>query len=349
MDLIPLVKRLSESSGISGREESIRTLVSETLNPLSDEVQVDKMGSVTAIKRGSGKRPRRRVMLAAHMDEIGLMVNDIKDGFLRVTAVGGVDPRVLLAQEVVVHGRQDLSGVIASKPPHLLRDDDQNKSVAVKQLWIDIGLSQTQARRQVQVGDLVSIRRSVVELKNDLLAGKAFDNRVSIAALIVCLEALSTQRHTWDVLSIATVQEETTMLGASTSAYKHVPDIAIVVDVTFGSQAGAGDVGTFPLGKGATIGVGPNMHPKITERLLEVARQNEMDVHIEPLPGSSGTDAWAMQVVRAGIPCGLISIPLRSMHTPVETVATKDIERAGRLLASFIVGLDDAFFDSLIE
>jgi endoglucanase len=276
-------------------------------------------------------------------------VSGIENGFLRVARVGGIDARVMLAQEVIVHGRRDLPGVVASLPPHLQTNLDDNKTIPIDQLWVDTGLSDAQLKRQVRVGDIVSIRQTVSELKNDLLAGKAFDNRVSVAALIVCLEALAGRQHAWDVLAVATVQEETTFLGASTSAFKHAPDVAIAIDVTFGAQSGSSDVETFPLGKGPTVGIGPNVHPKIAERLIDAARQIEMGVQVEAIPGASGTDAWAIQVAREGVPCGILGIPLRSMHTPVETVSVKDVERTGRLLAAFIAGLDEEFYQSLTQ
>jgi endoglucanase len=353
MNLNQLIKTLSEATGISGHEASIRSVVMEEWGHFADGVQVDKMGSVTAVKHGtpSGgrKRPRRSIMLSAHIDEIGLMVGGIEKGFLRIAPVGGVDPRVLPAQEVIVHGQRDLPGVIASLPPHLQAGTDADKTVPIDKLWVDIGLSDAQARRLVRVGDVVSIRQTVSELKNDLLTGKALDNRVSVAAVAVCLEALKERRHTWDVLGVATVQEETTLLGAATSAYKHTPDIGIAIDVTFGAQNGSGDAQVFPLGSGPTIGFGPNVHPKIADRLCDAAKRIEMNVHTEVVPGTSGTDAWAIQVAREGIPTGILGIPLRSMHTPVETVSVKDVERAGRLLAAFIAELDEAFFASLIE
>jgi endoglucanase len=353
MNITSLIKKLSETDGISGHESSIRSVVVEEYGRFADEVQVDKMGSVTAIKRGTrGSTPtvaRRSVMLAAHMDEIGLIVTGVEKGFLRVAGVGGVDPRVLLAQEVIVHGRRDLPGVIASLPPHLQAGTDTSKTTPIDRLWVDIGLGDAQAKRTVRVGDVVSIRRQVSELRNDLLSGKAFDNRLSVAAIAVCLEALTERQHAWDVLGVATVQEETTMLGAFTSAYKHAPDVAIAIDVTFGAQNGSSDTETFPLGKGPTIGVGPNVHPKIADKLRDVAKRNEMGFHTEPMPGGSGTDAWGMQVAREGIPCGVIGIPLRSMHTPVEIVAVKDVERSGRLVAAFIAELDEEFYKSLTE
>jgi endoglucanase len=347
MELVPLIKKLSESTGISGRENEIGAIVREVFAPLSDAVDIDQMGSIMALRHGARKPPRRRAMLAAHMDEIGLMVSGIEGGFLRVSSVGGIDARVMPAQEVIVHGQKKIAGVIASQPPQHTTMADRKKTIPLEQLWVDVGLSQAQARRRIQIGDAVTLNREVVELKGNLLAGKAFDDRVSVAAMAVCFEALAAQKHDWDVMAVATVQEEITLLGAATSAFKHRPDLAIVLDVTFGVQEGAGDVGTFPLGKGPAVSIGPNMHPKISERLQKTAQQLEMNVHIDPLPGASGTDAWSIQVAAEGVPCGLLGIPLRSMHTPVETVAVKDVERTGRLLAEFIVGLDEAFYQSL--
>lgn len=349
MDLSELIKKLSETAGVSGHEAAIRDLVRQEFSRFADEVQIDRMGNVAAIRRGSGKTPRRRVMLAAHMDEIGLMVSGIQHGFLRISPDGGVDPRVLQAQEVIVHGRRELPGVVVSTPPHLQSKADIDKTTPIENLWIDIGLSQRQAERLVRVGDLASFRREMLQLKEGLLAGKAFDNRVSVAALTVCLEMLAEQQHAWDVVAVATIQEETTLLGAATSAFKHAPDVAIAVDVSFGEQNGASETDTIPVGKGPSISLGPNLHPKVVDKLFDVARRIEMTVHTEVLPGGSGTDAWAIQIARDGIPCGLIGIPLKSMHTPVETVAVKDVERAARLLAAFISELDEAFYESLTE
>ncbi len=157
------------------------------------------------------------------------------------------------------------------------------------------------------------------------------------------------RQHAWDVLAVATVQEEETLLGAATSAFALQPDVAIAIDVTFGTQHNADGVETFALGKGPTVNIGPNMHPKMTQGLLAAAKRIELDARLEPLPGHSGTDGWAIQTARSGIPTGIVAIPLRSMHTPVETVAIKDIERTGRLLAEFIRGLDEEFYRSLID
>jgi endoglucanase len=288
-------------------------------------------------------------MLATHMDEIGLMVAGVKHGFIHLVAIGGVDARILPGQEVIVHGRRDLPGLVASTPPHLLKAAERHKVTPLEHLWVDVGLSARQVEQLVRVGDLVSLRRSVIELKNGLLAGKAFDNRASLASVAVCLEQLQRSQHRWDVLAVATVQEEVGLLGAATSAFALRPDVAIAIDVTYATQHNVNDVETFALDKGPTINVGPNMHPRMTHGLRAAAGRLELETRLEPLTGDSYTDGWAIQVAHEGIPTGVVAIPIRSMHTPVETVSVRDVERTGRLLAEFIRGLDEEFYRSLID
>jgi endoglucanase len=351
MDISALLKRLSQTPGISGHEAEIRSVILQEWGRWADETRVDKMGNALAVRGGTnrGTAPHRSIMLATHMDEIGLMVAGVKHGFVHIVKVGGVDARILPGQEVIVHGRRELPGLVASTPPHLLKEAKRNTVTPLDHLWIDVGLPARQVEQWVRVGDLVSLRRSVIELKNGLLAGKAFDNRASVAAVAVCLEHLEQVQHQWDVLAVATVQEEVGLLGAATSAFALQPDVAIAIDVTFATQHNANDVETFALDKGPTIDVGPNMHPRLVQGLRDAAKRLELEARLEPLPGPSGTDGWAIQVAREGIPTGIVAIPIRSMHTPVETVAIKDVERTGRLLAEFILGLDEEFYQSLID
>jgi endoglucanase len=349
MDVTALLKKLSEADGLSGHEAAIRSIVLDEFGQYADETRVDKVGSAIALKRGHLNKKRRRIMLATHMDEIGLMVSGLSHGFLRISPIGGVDPRVQLGQEVIVHAQRDLPGVISSTPPHLLKHEDRTKNVSIENLWIDVGLSAQQANRLIRIGDLVSLRREVIELKNGLLAGKAFDNRASVAAAAVCLEQLGRLQHRWDVLAVATVQEEVTMLGGIASAFDLAPDMAIAIDVTFAKQNGLASNEVFSIDTGPTIMIGPNIHPKIMQRLVDTAKRFEAEYQIEPATGSSGTDGWAIQVTHEGIPTGVVSIPIRSMHTPVEVIAPKDVERTGRLLAEFIASLDEEFYKTLNE
>jgi len=343
VDTIPLLKELSETPGLPGHEGPIRDLVRQLWTPLVDDLREDGLGSLIGLKRGSAPEPRPRLMLAAHMDEVGLRVTGIEKGFLRITRVGGTDRRVLPGTEVVVHGQRDLPGIVGMRPPHVVPKEQRKKPVPWEKLFVDLGMPEEEVRKWVQVGDPISFRRGLVELKGGLAAGKALDNRASVAAVTLALERLSRTDHAWDVVAVATVQEEMGLYGAATSAYGVAPDLAVAVDVTFAKQPGVSEDRAFPLGEGPTISIGPNFHPQVVERLKAVAEAQEIPYHIEPTPGRSGTDAWAIQVAREGVPTGLVSIPVRYMHQPVETVAVKDVERAARLLAAFAAGLEVDF------
>jgi putative aminopeptidase FrvX len=349
LEITPLLKRLSEAVGISGYEYEVRELVSKELARFADEVRQDNLGNLIALKKGDGSsEPRWRIMLAGHMDEVGLIVSQIEKGFLHISTVGGLDVRVLPGQEVVVHGRRPLPGLIASRPPHVLGEEELDKPVLLEELLVDVGLSEEEIGEFVHVGDLISIARPFTPLKGDIVAGKAFDNRASVATLVVCLEALSGLRHSWDVYAVATTQEEVGLRGAISSAYGIFPDAGIAIDVTFARQADVSDTEAVEMGKGPAIALGPNVHPRIYDGLVATAKALEIPYQLEPIPGSTGTDAWAIQVTRAGIPTGLLSIPLRNMHTAVEMLNVKDIDRAGRLLAHFIARLDEEFARGLI-
>jgi len=340
VQVIPLLKQLSEAQGITGHEGPVRELVRQTWQPFVDEMRVDALGNLIALKRGVAPEPRRKLMLAAHMDEIGLIVTGIEKGFLRIARIGGTDRRVLLGLEVIVHGKRDLPGVVATRPPHVLPEAERKKVVPWDKLFVDVGLPPQEVEQLVAVGNLISIRSELVELQNGRVAGKALDDRACVAVITLALEQLAGMRHVWDVLAVATVQEEVGLKGATTAAYGIAPDLGVALDVTFAKHPGVPEVDSFPLGEGPSIGVGPNFHPGLVERLKKVAETHEIPYQIEALPGRVGTDSWAIQVTREGVPTALVSVPLRYMHQPVEVVETQDIERAARLLAAFIAGLE---------
>ncbi len=347
MEVVPFLKSLSEASGVSGYEDEVRELVVEAFTPLADEVRTDAMGNVIALKRGRGKEPRRRIMLAGHMDEIGLMVTLLDKGFLRFTQVGGYDVRTLLGQEVLVHGQRALPGVIGSRPPHVLSPEERNKPVPMDQLFIDVGLAADELEEVVQVGDLITIRRLFTELQNGLVTGKAFDDRAAVVAIAFCLDVLQAVQHEWDVFAVATVQEEVGLRGATTSTFGVAPDVGIAIDVGFGKQPGVTPEYAIELDKGPALCIGPNIHPGMFGGLKRVAEKNEIPFQTEVAPRGTGTDANAMQITREGIPTALLSIPLKSMHTSIETLSVKDVERTGRLMAQFIAALDGSFMDEL--
>ena len=205
-----------------------------------------------------------------------------------------------------------------------------------------------EVEKKVRVGDLVSFANEPLELAGDVLSGHSVDNRASVAALTVCLEELKNKSHAWDVWAVATVQEETSYLGAYSSAFQLRPQLAIAVDVTHAKGPGVSGWQTFPLGKGVGLCIGPNMHPFLHTKLKEVAERTEIPWFLDVTPSHSGTDAYPIQVSAEGIPTALVEFPLRYMHTPVEAVAVKDIQRAGRLLAEFIASLEPDFVDTIV-
>jgi endoglucanase len=214
-------------------------------------------------------------------------------------------------------------------------------------LLVDTGLLPQAVARKVQIGDLVTFAQEPIEMGDEILAGHSLDNRASVVALTYCLDELNNRSHAWDVWAVATAQEEETLGGAATSAFEIQPALAIAIDVTFAKGNGDPDHLTYPMGKGVTLGWGPNIHPGLHRAIKKIADQLELPFTLEPMPAHSGTDAMALQVARSGIPTMVISIPIRYMHTPVEMVSMKDILRAGRLIAEFICSLDDDFMQML--
>lgn len=353
------LQKLSEANGVSGYEHAVRDLVIEAFRPYADEISVTTMGSVIALKRGippvpplskgeqGGVRPAPKVLIEGHMDEIGLMVTDIEKGFIRFTQVGGFDARVLLVQEVLVHGKKELRGIIGSRPPHVLSDQERDQVIPMSQLFVDVGLPEEEVRDLVRPGDLITIARTMLSLNNNLVAGKAFDDRSAVVTLAEALRHLSTMKHSWDVYAVANVQEEIGLRGAETSAYQINPNVAIAIDVSHADQPNTPEINAVPLNEGMGIAMGPNIHPLVHEKLVAVAKAQEIPFQVTAYSGATGTDAWAIQVVREGIPTGLIDIPLRYMHTSVETLSISDLERIGRLLAAFCASLDAKFLEEL--
>ncbi len=347
LEVQKFLKQLITLPGLSGHEAPVRQVIQEAWQPLVDETSVGRLGSLHALKRGSAEAPRPSILLSAHMDAIGMMVTGVVDGFLRFTSIGGLDPRVLPGQLVTVHGRSDLPGLIVQPPTQLLPPSSAEATAPISQLLIDTGLLPAEVERKVQVGDLVSYAQPPLEMAGDALVGHSLDNRASVAVVTHCLQNLQNHQHRWDVWAVASSQEEETLGGAMTSTFHLNPSLAVVIDVTFASSPGSPAHRTFPMGKGPTIGWGPNVHPGLFKSFKELAERFEIPYGVEVMPRHSGTDAYAIQVVAEGVPCMVIGIPLRYMHTPVEMVAMKDIQRAGRLLAEFIAGLPVDYADNL--
>lgn len=358
-DITPFLKSLISVAGLSGYEAPVADLIKKKWTPLVDNLSESRLGSVHGYKVGSvssnskptDKSSRPSVLIATHMDAIGLMVSRIVDEFLYVTNIGGIDSRVLPGTPVTVHAsgtNENLYGVIVIPPSNLIPEGEGGGVIALKYLMIDMGLTPKEVVKKVNIGDRVSFATDAIEMTGGYLSGHTLDNRASVAALTICLEELQSKKHSWDVWAVASVQEETVFGGAYTSTYEIRPTIAVAVDMTFGKGTGSSGYQTFSLGKGLTLGIGPSVTPYLYKRFKEVAERIEIPVHDDLMPEYSSTDADAMQLTAEGIPSMVLSIPQRYMHTAVELVAVKDIQRAGRLLAEFIASLETDFMEKII-
>ena len=342
-----LLKQLISLPGLSAYEGPARAAIEASWRPLVDELSVSRLGSLHGLRKGRAPEPRPRLLLATHMDAIGLMVTGIQDGLLRFTEIGGIDPRILPGQLVTVHGRRDLPAVVIQPAERLLPPSQKDRAVEMRYLFVDTGLLPEEVAQQVRIGDLISFAQPPLELPGDVLAGHSLDNRASVAAVTHCLYELQNRLFDWDVWAVATAQEEETLGGGLTSPFEIRPQLAIAIDVTFAKGPGASDHRTYGFGKGPTIGWGPNVHPALFRSFKEIAEELDMPYQVENMPGHSGTDAYAMQIVAEGIPTLVLGLPLRYMHTPVEAIVLKDIARCGRLLAEFITRLKPDYMETL--
>lgn len=339
MELKELVKSLSDLRGISGFEYRIADEIEKYISPYADEVRRDALGNVIAIKR-CGKENAKSIMIEAHCDEIGLMVTKIdENGFLAFTNVGGVDERILPSCEVIVHGKKDIPGVIGAKPPHLQSKDEGKKSTKIKNMAIDIGMDKKDASEWVSIGDSVTLAQSCGSLSEDSYSGKCLDDRAGVAAIIQVMKNIQKSILDVDVFAVVAVQEEVGLRGAKVSAYGLNPDMAIAVDVCHAITPD-NSKDAFQSGEGVIVTVGPNIHPKLSKRILKIASDYNVKVDIEAEGGATGTDAWAIQVTRNGIPTALLSIPLKYMHTNVETLSLSDVKATVDLLTFFIQNTD---------
>ncbi len=338
-DIKPFLDSLLSAPGLTGKEDPVHDLIAQKWEPLVDELSTSRLGSLHGLRKAAAKEKRPSVMIATHMDAIGLMVKNVEHGLLKITQIGGVDLRTLPGQLVTVHGAKDISGLVQLIPDRLMHKPEKGKAPTFEHLFIDTGLSEKELNRLVKPGDFVSFAQPPLELAGGYVAGHSLDNRASVAALTVCLEEIKNYNLAWNVVAAATTQEEMTFAGSYTSAFELKPDLAIVVDVTFAKGPNTNDYRCFTLGGGPTLGTGPNNHPALLKHINSLAEDLDMPFSLEAMPRSSGTDGMAIQVTGHGIPLEVLGIPLRYMHTAVEMVGVNDIYRTGRLLARFITEL----------
>ncbi len=337
MDYQNTLGRLCGLSGPSGYEGQAAQAALELLRPLVDEARVDRMGSVVGVRR-CGKQGAPSLLLDAHLDEIGFLVTGHEDGFLRLNQVGGVDVRMLPDRELTLLTQPPIIGVVTCLPPHIQEREDHDKAIPMEELYLDVGLSQEEALSRIPVGTPAVYRAGCFPLGDQLFCGKALDDRACFAVLLDVLERLKHVPLDVDLYVLGSTQEETHSTGAITAAYGIAPDACVAVDVTHGDSPDASKDQTFPLGKGPVIGIGPNCTPWMTRYMERTAREGEIPVQREVMSGSSGTNGWPLQILREGVATAVLSLPLRYMHTPVETVSRRDLEQTACLLAAFVSG-----------
>ena len=333
MELTELLKQLSQSRGVSGQENSAAETASAWLKKYADNVSVDAMGSVSAVIRQGSPM----ILLDAHLDEIGLIVTYLgKGGFLKAGAVGGVDRRLLIAQEVLILSEEPVEGVIASKPPHLLSAEEEKKVPKLDDLWIDTGLSEEELKKRVKPGDRIILKAGFHQLLNGRICSKALDDRAGVAAVLYALELLKNTPLSCGLTVSFTCQEELGCLGAKTASYSIKPDLAVTVDVSFAHTPDAPEYKCGKLGEGTMIGISPTLDKGVSDALSALAQEKEIPYQLEVMGGLTSTNADSITVSRGGVKCGLLSIPLRYMHTPIETIDPMDVEATARLMAEFI-------------
>lgn len=333
------IKKLTSLCGVSGSEENVSDALKSMLEKHCDTVYIDSLGSVVGIKKGNGAG---KVMLEAHIDEIGLMITKITDdGFLKFTNIGGIDARILPGNEVTIHGKKDIFGVVGAIAPHLLSAKELSSVIPKEKLFIDIGMSKEEAEKIVSAGDTVTFCGEFTKLGKKYAAAKSQDDRTSVAALLEVLDSIGDTVLPFDLYVVGAVQEEVGLRGSSTVTYGIDPDFAIAVDVCHGDTPDASE-NTFSLGGGTVFEVGPNISKKLAANIIKSMDENKIKYGIEACGGNTGTDAWAMQICRNGVPTALFSIPLRYMHTPYETVCIDDVKETANAIAEFLKGLEKA-------
>ena len=335
-----LLKKLADAPGVSGFEDEVRDIMIDELKNHVDEVEVDQLGNMIATR--NGKSNSKKIMLAAHMDEIGLMVRYIdKKGFIKFSKIGGINDQMLLNQEVSIHTSNGIiTGVIGSKPPHRMKEAERKKVIDYENMFIDIGVSdREEAEKIIKLGDPITIKQEFSPLGN-LYKGKALDNRIGCAILVEVMKKAKTDAT---IYGVGTVQEEVGLKGAKTAAFRLNPDIALALDVTIaGDHPGIKEEDApAKTGKGPGIiltdasGRGLITHPKVKNLLITVAEEEGIPIQLEVSEGGT-TDATAIHLTREGIPTGVISPPTRYIHTPVSVVDIEDVENAVKLILAVL-------------
>ncbi|QNU68577.1 M42 family peptidase [Ruminiclostridium herbifermentans] len=335
MNITENLQYLSELVAVAGFEKAASEKVAELFKGCCDYVEVDKFSNVICLKKGTSDKAKK-IIITAHIDEIGFLVRSIDEkGFVGIANIGGIDSKILLAQEVIIHGKKDVIGIIGATPPHLMKAEDSNKPVKINDLFVDTGFTGKELKEIVSVGDIVSFKSKFTIMNEQKVSGKSLDNRASVACLLMILENLKNIKHENDIIFVASTQEEASLVGVITASYSLMPDAAIVIDACHGDIPDLSKDYSSTPGKGPEISIGPNLHPKMVNKLFELGKEYSIPFQKMVEAGDTGTEAWATQVSTKGIPTALLSIPIRYMHTEVETLNIEDIKYTARLVAEF--------------
>ncbi|MDR1131348.1 MAG: M42 family peptidase [Oscillospiraceae bacterium] len=326
-------------SAPSGFEDSVFDRAKAFLSPYADDIRTDAMGNLIAVRK-CGRPNAKTLMFDAHIDEIGLIVTGIEKGFLRFSGIGGVDPRMLPARELKLLTEPPIFGVIDTLPPHVLSSGDMDKAIDPEKLFIDVGLSEEAAEKRIPLGTPAVYAGGIETLNGSVICGKSLDDRSCVAILLQLMKRLSGEDLSVDVCCLLSTQEELGMRGAAAGVYGIDPDYAIVLDVTFAAAPDFKGPETLELRRGAAIGIGPGMDRGLTKALIKIAGDKGIPYQLEVMGGDSGTNDRVIQVCREGVVTGLVSLPIRYMHSPVELMDISDAEALVELLTEFTLWLD---------
>lgn len=336
--ILSFLKESTAIPGLPGFEKPAADMIAQWFGKYSGDVWQDPFYNTFARMGGSGPK----VLVAAHSDGLGLMVMSIEDdGFLGFTTLGGFDPRVLPGLEVTVHGRGgDYFGVIGAKPPHVLSEEDRSKVLKVDELFIDVGLPKEKAAKLISVGDIISLRAPLLALHGKAVAGRALDDRAGVAMMLEAMKALKKKPCLADVVFTATTREEVGGYGAMTGTYAVKPDLAVVIDVCHGMINKSDDPRMVPVDR-VSIAMGPVLDRRLRIQMEQVAARLKINYSVDVMHRATSTDADEVQVSRGGVPVALLQLPLRYMHTTVESLRTDLITQAGKLLAAFLTEVSE--------
>ena len=345
MDYLKFLSGITTVPGTSGYEAPVAEAFAGAFAPFCDEVRIDGSQSVIAVQRGSGKGPR--VMLCAHIDEVSLMTTLVEeDGSVRFQSIG-VAAQTLPAQEVTLLCKDGpIYGVIGAMPPHLTDRNARDQATPVGELFIDTGLPAQEVRRRVPAGTPVQLTGRTTALQNGLVASKTLDDRACAAILLDCAQQMRRRLHDAEVVYLLSASEEWGCLGAVTATENIRPDMAVILDVTHGTMPGCEEGETYPVDC-TTLSAGPNTHRRLTDLLKKQAERLGVKTQIEVCAGNTWTDAWDVQVACEGVPCTIMSLPIKYMHTTVELGSLELMQKQAHLLCEAVCALHEGWEETL--